>query len=631
MSEHLLTFNNPKTQWTEIQSITVCTGTGCIASGALDLIDSLRRVLQEYGFDVYESLPEIQNAADPEKAKFLKKSGCQGLCAMGPLVTIHPSGIFYVHVKASDARRIIDETIIKGKAIPGLLYTDPLTKQKYQKTNEIRFYTEQKRQVLAASGELDPNSIEDYIASGGYESVKKVYTEMSAEALCRLIGDAALRGRGGAGFPTGKKWDLARVQQNEKKYVICNADEGDPGAFMDRSIIEGNPHAVIEGMMIAAHAIGADEGYVYVRTEYPLAVRRLRRAIKDAQAAGILGENALGSGKSLNISVVEGAGAFVCGEETALMASIEGRRGMPHLKPPYPAESGLFGKPTVINNVETLVTIPLIVRLGVDEYRKGGSQNSPGTKIFALTGHVINTGLIEVPMNTTLRQVIFDIGGGVSDDQGRLWEDGFKAVQIGGPSGACLTEEHFDLPLDFDSLSSIGAMVGSGGMVVMNKSTCMVSIAAYFMQFTQKESCGKCTFCRVGTKRMLEILERIQNGEGRLEDLDELETLAKQIVANSLCGLGKTAPNPVLSTLRYFRDEYIAHIEEKRCPAGMCSALVTYKIDSNACTGCTLCARNCPVNAICGSAKKAHHINQEICISCGACYTVCKFNAVIRS
>lgn len=630
MSEHLFTLKNGRGLAENLQTITVCTGTGCIASGAMEVIEAFRSVLREYGYVVCESLPEARNAADTQKAKFLKKSGCQGLCAMGPLVTIRPSGIFYVHVKASDARRIVEETVMKGVTIPELLYTDPITKQKHLRTDEIRFYTEQKRQVLAASGELDPNSIDDYIESDGYASAKKVYAEMSPEALCRLIVDAGLRGRGGAGFPTGRKWDLARIQKSPKKYVICNADEGDPGAFMDRSIIEGNPHAVIEGMMIAAHAIGADEGYVYVRAEYPLAVRRLRQAIKDARSAGVLGEDALGSGKPLNINVVEGAGAFVCGEETALMASIEGKRGMPRLKPPYPAESGLFGKPTVINNVETLVTVPLIVKLGVEAYRKGGSQNSPGTKIFALTGHVINTGLIEVPMNTTLRQVIFDIGGGVSDDQGRLWEDGFKAVQIGGPSGACLTEEHFDLPLDFDTLNSIGAMVGSGGMVVMNKNTCMVSIAAYFMQFTQKESCGKCTFCRVGTKRMLEILERIQNGEGRSGDLDLLETLAGQIVANSLCGLGKTAPNPVLSTLRYFRNEYIAHIEEKRCPAGMCKALVKYRINAENCTGCTLCARNCPVNAISGSVKNPHFIDPEICISCGACYTVCKFNAVMR-
>lgn len=629
MSEHRLTFPHPSRIPEDLQTITVCTGTGCLAGGATEVINAFRSVLKENGFMVMESLSELQDNHGGSRA-FLKKSGCQGLCARGPLVTVWPSGIFYVHVKAADARRIVEQTVFKGEVVRDLLYTDPIRKEKHIHTQEIPFYAGQKRQVLAVSGNLDPNSIEDYIAFGGYQALKQVYREMNPASLCCLIRDAGLRGRGGAGFSTGKKWELARIQESDKKYVICNADEGDPGAFMDRSIIEGNPHAVIEGMMIAAYAISANEGYIYIRAEYPLAVQRMRRAIADAKSSGILGNHTLGSKNAFDIRVVEGAGAFVCGEETALMASIEGKRGMPRLKPPYPAVKGLFGKPTVINNVETLVTVPLIIRRGVDEYRRGGSANSPGTKIFALTGHVINTGLIEVPMNTTLRQVILDIGGGVSDDQGRFWEDGFKAVQIGGPSGACLTKEHFDLPLDFDSLQGIGAMVGSGGMVVMNKNTCMVSIAAYFMQFTQNESCGKCTFCRIGTKRMLEILQRIRKGEGIPEDLQKLEELAEQIIASSLCGLGKTAPNPVLSTLRYFRDEYEAHILEKRCPAGACQALVSYSIDPLACTGCTLCARNCPVNAIIGSAKQPHRIDPEFCISCGACYKVCNFRAVLR-
>jgi len=436
------------------------------------------------------------------------------------------------------------------------------------------------------------------------------------------------RGRGGGGFPAGRKWELTRVQPGPKKYVICNGDEGDPGAFMDRSVMEGNPHSVIEGMLICARAVGADEGYVYVRTEYPLAVKRMRKAVADGEAAGVLGDNVFGSGQGFKLHVMEGAGAFVCGEETALMASIEGKRGMPNPKPPFPAQSGLWGKPTVINNVETLATVPLILLMGAGEYAKMGTKGSPGTKNFALTGHVANTGLIEVPFGTTLRQIVNDIAGGVTDDKGKIWPDGFKAVQIGGPSGGCLTAEHLDMPMDFDSLKSIGAMVGSGGLVVMNKNTCMVGIARYFMQFTQNESCGKCVLCREGTRQMLALLDDIMEGRATWETVELLKKLALAVQKGSLCGLGKTAPNPVLSTLRYFEDEYRAHVEQKRCPAGRCKALVSYSIDAAACKGCTLCARQCPVNAITGERGKPHSIDAAKCIKCGACISACKFKAV---
>jgi NADH-quinone oxidoreductase subunit F len=610
-----------------VRTVAVCTGTGCLASGAMAVVEALRLALKGAGFTVVESLAEARSAAEPQKTIYLGKSGCQGFCAMGPLVTIRPAGILYTRVKAEDAERIVNETLIKGETINDLLYTDPVNGNRCTGTADIPFYAGQKRQVLARCGELDPDSVDDYRAFDGYKAAAKVYGQMTPEAVCRMMLDSGLRGRGGGGFPTGRKWDLARVQKNDKKFVICNGDEGDPGAFMDRSVMEGNPHAVVEGMMIAAFAIGADEGYVYVRAEYPLAVRRMRQAIKDAEAAGILGKNVLGTGRSLKLTVVEGAGAFVCGEETALIASIEGKRGMPAPKPPFPAVKGLFGKPTIINNVETLATVPLIVLGGVDEYRKNGTKDSPGTKTFALSGHVANTGLIEVPLGTTLRQVIFDIGGGVTDEKGRIWKDGFKAVQIGGPSGGCLTEQHYDLPLDFDSLRSIGAMVGSGGLVVMNKNTCMVSIARYFMQFTQNESCGKCVPCREGTRQMLALLDDIIEGRATAQTLELLVELSEVVREASLCGLGKTAPNPIISTLRYFRSEYEAHVVDKYCATGKCKALARPHI-TDACKGCTACSRVCPVGAISGAPGKLHVIDGTKCIKCGACKPVCRFKAI---
>ncbi|MDZ4182005.1 MAG: NADH-ubiquinone oxidoreductase-F iron-sulfur binding region domain-containing protein, partial [Candidatus Cloacimonadaceae bacterium] len=481
---------------------------------------------------------------------------------------------------------------------------------------------------LKECGNIDPENIREYIAHGGYFSARDAYGKYSSEELCKLFQDSGLRGRGGGGFSTGMKWEFARREINAKKYVICNGDEGDPGAFMDRSILEGNPHSVIEGMMIAARAIGADEGYVYVRMEYPLACKRIRSAITVAEEYGILGDDVFGSGNKFRINVMEGAGAFVCGEETALMASIEGKRGMPNPKPPFPAQKGLFGKPTVINNVETLALVPIVMQQGVEQFRSVGTANSPGTKTFALTGHVANTGLIEVPFGTTIREIVFEIGGGVLDKDGSINNDAFKAVQIGGPSGGCLTREHLDIALDFDSLGAIGAMIGSGGMVVMNDSTCMVETARYFMTFTQHESCGKCVPCREGTRQMLEMLEDIVNGEGTEETLDLLEEAGEAVKITSLCGLGKSAPSPVLSTLRYFRDEYEAHVRAKYCPSKSCKALTPISIDADLCRGCTLCKRVCPVGAISGEVKKPHVIDPLACIKCGACVSTCKFKAI---
>lgn len=603
----------------------ICAGTGCIANGSLKLYEEMQKEVQKAGIEIAVEL----KAEDAREKTLLSKSGCQGFCQMGPLMSIEPDGILYCHVKAADAVEIVNTTLKHNQVIERLLYKDPHDGAPCRGTDEIPFYKRQRRTVLKACGHVDPEDIREYIYHDGYKGAQKAYTQMTDEVVCKTVLESGLRGRGGGGFPTGLKWDLTRKVQGDKKYVICNADEGDPGAFMDRSVMEGNPHSVIEGMMIAAKAIGADEGYIYVRAEYPLAVKRMRKAIADAEALGVLGDDIFGSGKSFKLHVMEGAGAFVCGEETALMASIEGLRGMPRPKPPFPAQSGLWGCPTVINNVETLASVPMIILKGSDNYRSVGTQKSPGTKTFAVTGHVANTGLIEVPFGTTLREIIFNIGGGVLNSKGEIDNDGFKAAQIGGPSGGCLTAEHLDLPIDFDSLKGAGAMVGSGGLVVMNKQTCMVSVARFFMQFTQNESCGKCTPCREGTRQMLALLDDIMEGNADENTLDLLEETAKTVQKASLCGLGKTAPNPVLSTLRYFRDEYIAHVRDKCCPTGQCKALAKPEIMPDKCKGCTACARKCPVGAISGEVRMPHKIDQSKCIKCGACVATCKFGAIV--
>ncbi|NLF97406.1 MAG: NADH-quinone oxidoreductase subunit NuoF [Candidatus Riflebacteria bacterium] len=607
----------------EERRVIVCAGTACVANGALPLIDALVKKITSVGINV-----KVEAHEEGKRDLRVSKSGCHGFCQMGPLVTIMPENILYTRVKAADADEIVEKTLMKGEIIDRLLFVEPANGKHARGGDDITFYNRQQRTVLKECGHIDPEDIDEYIAHDGYEGARIACVEMKPETVCEEVMTAWLRGRGGGGFPTGRKWQLTLDQPGAKKYVICNADEGDPGAFMDRSVMEGNPHSVIEGMMIAARAIGADEGVIYCRAEYPLAVKRMRKAIEDARKLGILGQNIFDSGFNFDVNVMEGAGAFVCGEETALIASVEGKRGMPTPKPPFPAESGLFGKPTVINNVETLATVPLIIRKGAQWFRSQGTAKSPGTKTFAMTGHVANTGLIEVPFGTPLREIIFNIGGGITDDRGKPMPDGFKAVQIGGPSGGCLIDEHLDLPLDFDSLLDKGAMVGSGGLVVMNKSTCMVAIARFFMQFTQNESCGKCVLCREGTRQMLSMLDDIMAGNADESTLINLEKLARAVAKGSLCGLGKTAPNPVLSTLRYFRAEYEAHVFQKRCPAGQCKALAHPEIDPALCKGCTVCARVCPVGAISGEVKKPHVIDVEKCIKCGACAAACKFNAI---
>lgn len=606
--------------------VIICAGTGCVANGALKVYDEFIRRIEAAGVDV---ITELRREEDETGADVLvSKSGCQGFCQMGPLVTVQPDGILYTRVKAADVEEIVKTTLVENGVVDKLLYVEATSGQHCKGTSDIQFYERQQRTILAACGVVDPEDIREYIHNGGYEAAHKAFTRMTPQGVCEEILHSGLRGRGGGGFPTGRKWELTRIQPEGKKYVICNGDEGDPGAFMDRSVMEGNPHAVIEGMMIAARAIGADEGYVYVRAEYPLAVQRVRKAVEDAEEMGILGDNIFNSGQSFRLHVMEGAGAFVCGEETALIASVEGKRGMPSPKPPFPAQCGLFQRPTVINNVETLASVPLIMNMGAAKFRSIGTESSPGTKTFALTGHVVNTGLIEVPFGATLREIVHNIGGGVTDDFGNLTNEGFKAVQIGGPSGGCLTEEHLDLPLDYDSLKSVGAMVGSGGLVVMNKKTCMVKIARFFMQFTQNESCGKCVLCREGTRQMLALLDDIIEGKADAQTLETLEKTARAVMKGSLCGLGKTAPSPVLSTMRHFRAEYEAHVFQKRCPTGECKALATPEIDPELCKGCTLCMRKCPVGAISGEVKKPHVIDVDACIKCGACAAACKFNAV---
>ena len=600
----------------ETKKILVCGGTGCVAGGSLNIYAKLKELLEEKGVPV-----EVELAEEPHgDVVGMKKSGCHGFCEMGPLVRIEPQGWLYTKVKLEDCTEIVEKTILGGEFIERLGYHK--LGETVKRQEDIPFYKKQTRVVLESCGHINAGSIREYIAVGGYKALEKCLFELSSDEIIQEVTDSNLRGRGGGGFSAGKKWASCARQKEQPKYTVCNGDEGDPGAFMDRSIMEGDPHRLLEGMIICGIAIGSSYGYIYVRAEYPLAVERLRAAIAQAEEYGVLGDNILGTGHSFHIQINRGAGAFVCGEGSALTASIEGKRGMPRVKPPRTVEHGLFDKPTNLNNVETYANVPMIINRGAEWYKSIGPESSPGTKAFALTGNINNTGLIEVPMGTTLREVIFDIGGGMRGGKK------FKAVQIGGPSGGCLTEKHLDIPLDFDSLKKVGAMIGSGGMVVMDESTCMVEVARFFMNFTQNESCGKCMPCREGTKRMLQILTRITEGKGEDGDIELLLELADTVSHTSLCGLGKTAPNPVVSTIKNFREEYEAHIYEKRCPSGTCSKLKRFVIDPEKCKGCSKCARNCPVHAIEGVIKSPFVIDQEKCIKCGACKSNCSFGAV---
>ncbi len=591
--------------------VLVCGGTGCTSSGSEKIIEELNTQIKEQGID---------------KEVMVVKTGCFGLCALGPIVVVYPEGAFYSMVKPEDIKEIVSEHLVKGRIVKRLLYSETIHEEdgKIKSLNEVDFYKKQMRIALRNCGVINPEKIEEYIAFDGYKALGKVLKEMTPEQLIAEIKASGLRGRGGAGFPTGLKWEFASKSVSDQKYVCCNADEGDPGAFMDRSILEGDPHSVIEAMAIAGYAIGASQGYIYIRAEYPIAVDRLRIAINQAREYGLLGKNIFGSDFSFDLDIRLGAGAFVCGEETALMTSIEGKRGEPRCRPPFPAVKGLFDKPTVLNNVETYANIPVIINNGAQWFTEIGTEKSHGTKVFAVGGKINNTGLVEVPMGTTLREIVEEIGGGIPNGKK------FKAAQTGGPSGGCIPASLIDTPIDYDSLLSIGSMMGSGGLIVMDEDTCMVDIAKFFLEFTVDESCGKCAPCRIGTKRMLEILEKITNGTGTLEDIDRLEKLCNNVKQSALCGLGQTAPNPILSTLRYFRDEYIAHVVDKKCPAGVCKDLLSYSIDAEKCKGCGICAKQCPVDAISGERKMPYTIDTSKCIKCGACEGKCPFKAISK-
>ena len=591
--------------------VLICGGTGCTSSGSVKIAKRLQEEIDKNGLT-----DEVM----------VVRTGCFGLCALGPIMIVYPEGTFYSMVKDEDIAEIVSEHLLKGRIVTRLVYDETVAENEIKSLKETDFYKKQHRIALRNCGVINPECIDEYIGRNGYEALGKVLKTMTPDDVIQIILDSGLRGRGGGGFPTGKKWQLARnlVKDADQKYVCCNADEGDPGAFMDRSVLEGDPHVVIEAMAIAGYAIGATQGYIYIRAEYPIAVQRLQIAIDQAREYGLLGKNIFDSGFDFDLDIRLGAGAFVCGEETALMTSIEGNRGEPRPRPPFPAESGLFKKPTVLNNVETYANIPQIILNGADWFASMGTEKSKGTKVFALGGKIHNTGLVEVPMGTTLREVIYEIGGGIPNGKA------FKAAQTGGPSGGCIPAEHLDIPIDYDNLIAIGSMMGSGGLIVMDEDNCMVDIAKFFLQFTVDESCGKCTPCRIGTKRLYEMLEKITSGNATMEDLDKMEKLCYYIKNNSLCGLGQTAPNPVLSTLRYFKDEYIAHVKDKKCPAGVCQDLLTYKIIDLRCKGCTACARGCPVGAISGTVKQPHSIDTTKCIKCGACMAKCKFGAIIK-
>ena len=589
--------------------VLVCGGTGCTSSHSAEIIEKLEQELK---------------AKDLENEVKVIKTGCFGLCALGPVMIVYPEGCFYSEVKVEDVPEIVEEHLLKGRMVKRLLYEETVHKDDIKPLNETNFYKKQHRVALRNCGVIDPENIEEYIAMDGYQALAKCLTELTPDEVIQIVKDSGLRGRGGGGFPTGLKWSFTAKNSADQKYVVCNADEGDPGAFMDRSVLEGDPHCIVEAMTICGYATGATEGYVYVRAEYPIAVHRLEVAIKQAREAGLLGKNIFNSGFDFDLHIRLGAGAVVCGEETALMTSIEGNRGEPRPRPPYPAVKGLFGKPTTENNVETFANIPQIILNGAEFFNSMGTEKSTGTKVFALGGKINNTGLVEIPMGTTLREIIEDIGGGIPNGKK------FKAAQTGGPSGGCIPASLMDTPIDYDNLTAIGCMMGSGGLIVMDEDNCMVDIAKFFLDFTVDESCGKCTPCRIGTKRMRELLEKITDGKATLDDLDELESLAHYIKDNSLCGLGQTAPNPVLATLRFFKDEYISHIVDKKCPAGVCKKLISYSVDADKCKGCTACARKCPVGAISGAVKTAHTIDTSKCIKCGVCMDTCRFGAIVK-